>query len=122
MKKIVKSFLFTMLFLGLTIGVFPVMAQISPLTSSDCTKLGTKCTKSDTVKNLGENIWGIVNVSLVLVGLLAAIMIIYGGIKYIIARGDENAAEEAKKTILYAVIGLIVIGLSGAIIKFVIRK
>lgn len=118
-KKIINLIAFVVVFFGLTIGIFPVMAQISPITN--CTQLGTACTGSETVGDLRDYIWFIVNTILALVGLLAAGMIIYGGIQYIIARGDESAAEEAKKTILYAVIGLVVIGLSAAIVRFVVQ-
>lgn len=63
----------------------------------------------------------IVNILLILASLAAVIMIIYGGVRYIISRGDEDEAAAAKNTILYAVIGLIVIGLSAAIANFVIN-
>lgn len=62
----------------------------------------------------------IINVLLIFASLVAVIMIIYGGVRYIISRGDEDEAAAAKNTILYAVIGLIVIGLSAAIVNFVI--
>lgn len=62
----------------------------------------------------------IINILLMLAGLVAAIYLIIGGISYITSRGDEDKAEEAKNTILYAVIGLIVIGLSAAIVNYVI--
>jgi hypothetical protein len=62
----------------------------------------------------------IVNALLTFAALVAAIFIIYGGVRYIISRGDEDAAAEAKNTILYAVIGLIVIGLSAAIVNFAV--
>lgn len=62
----------------------------------------------------------IINVLLILAAFVAVIVIIYAGVQYIISRGDEDAAANAKNTILYAVIGLIVIGLSAAIVNFVI--
>lgn len=62
----------------------------------------------------------IINVLLIFASLVAVIMIIYGGVRYMISRGDEDEAAAAKNTILYAVIGLIVIGLSAAIVNFVI--
>ena len=62
----------------------------------------------------------LINVALTLAGLVAAVYLILGGIRYITSQGDEDQAETAKNTILYAVIGLIVIGLSAAIVNFVI--
>ena len=57
---------------------------------------------------------------LILAGVVAVIYIILGGIKYITSQGEEDQSEEGKKTILYAVIGLIVIGLAAALVNFVI--
>ncbi len=62
----------------------------------------------------------IINVFLTLSGLIAVIVIIYGGLRYVLSRGDEQEAATAKNVILYAVIGLIVIGLSAAIVNFAI--
>ena len=55
---------------------------------------------------------------LVLAALAAAIFLIIGGARYIGSQGDEDAAAEAKNTILYAIIGLIVIGLAAVIVNF----
>lgn len=62
----------------------------------------------------------IVNIFLILAGLVAAIFLVIGGVQYIISRGDDDAVEKAKNTILYAIIGLVVIGLSAAIVNFVV--
>ena|SRR3989344_2713449 len=62
----------------------------------------------------------IINYALILAGLVAAIVIVYGGVKYIISRGDATAAEEGKNAVLFAVIGLIIIGLAAALVNFVI--
>lgn len=64
----------------------------------------------------------IINALLALAGLVAAIYLILGGVRYITSQGDEDKAGEAKQTILYAVIGLIVIGLSAAIVNFVVSR
>lgn len=62
----------------------------------------------------------ILNYVLVIAGLAALVFLIIGGFQYIVSRGDEDAAGQAKQTILYAIIGLIVIGLAAAIVNFVI--
>ena len=62
----------------------------------------------------------IVKMGLLLVGVIALAFIVYGGFRYITSRGDEREVEEAKNTITYAVIGIIVIGLAYAIISFVV--
>ncbi|MEX1111975.1 MAG: hypothetical protein WEC84_00785 [Candidatus Andersenbacteria bacterium] len=63
----------------------------------------------------------IINWALMLAALVAAIFLVIGGVRYITSQGDESAADAAKNTILYAVIGLIVIGLAAAVVRFVIN-
>lgn len=62
----------------------------------------------------------IVNIMLMVVGVIAAVMLVLGGVRYIISQGDEDQTEQAKNTILYALIGLIVIGLSAVVVNFVL--
>ena len=62
----------------------------------------------------------ITNTVLYIVGIVAVIMLIVGGIKYIVSGGDSKKVTDAKNTILYAIIGLIVCFLAFAIVNFVI--
>ena len=62
----------------------------------------------------------VVNALLSLVGLAAAIFLIYAGVKYIASTGDEEEANQAKRQIIYAIIGLVVIGLSAVIVNIVL--
>ena len=57
---------------------------------------------------------------LYVLGFLAVIMLIIGGVKYALSAGDAKAVTDAKNTILYALIGLVIAILSYAIVKFVI--
>jgi len=69
---------------------------------------------------LGSALYVIINVFLALVGVAAAVFLIISGFRYIASRGNEQETTAAKNGILFAVIGLIVIGLSAAIVRFVI--
>jgi hypothetical protein len=72
--------------------------------------------------SLEDNIKTIVNIMLFLLGSIAVIMIIIGGIRYATSNGDSSQIKGAKDTILYAVIGLIVAILAYAIVSFVITQ
>lgn len=63
----------------------------------------------------------IINWILAIVALIAVIMLIYGGVRYIVSGGDDQQTTAAKNTILYAIVGLIVVGLSWAIVNFIVR-
>ncbi len=63
-----------------------------------------------------------INLLLYIVGTLAVVMIIVGGLKYVTSGGDSGKVGEAKNTILYSIIGLIVAILAFAIVNYVIDR
>lgn len=71
-------------------------------------------------QDLGNTIKWIVNLILYIVGVAAVIMIIIGGLRYVLSSGDQSSVKAAKDTILYAVIGLVVAILAYAIVNFVL--
>lgn len=71
--------------------------------------------------NANELIYTLINVLLFVVGALAVIMIIVGGILYAISNGDAGRITKAKNTIMYAIVGLIVAFLAFAIVNWVVR-
>ena len=61
-----------------------------------------------------------INLMLFIVGILSIIMLIFGGIRYVISGGDSGRVKDAKNTIMYAIVGLIVAILGYAIVTWVI--
>ena len=51
-------------------------------------------------------------------GVVAAIFVVYGGIAYITSSGDSNKVQKAKNILLYALIGLAIVGLARIITAF----
>lgn len=70
--------------------------------------------------SLGDRIQTIVNILLYILGAIAVVMIVIGGIRYATSNGDSSAIKGAKDTILYSVIGLIVAIMAYAIVNFVV--
>lgn len=62
----------------------------------------------------------ITNILLFLIGTIAVIAIVIGGIRYTTSNGDASQTKAAKDTILYAVIGLIVAIMAYAIVRWVV--
>jgi hypothetical protein len=62
----------------------------------------------------------ITNVLLYLIGAISVIMIIVGGLRYVLSGGNSANITAAKNTILYAIVGVIVAILAYAAIAFVI--
>lgn len=61
----------------------------------------------------------IINFLLSIIAVVALAVLIWGALMYILSLGNESRAEKAKKIMLYAIVGLILAGLSFAIIKIV---
>ncbi|MBQ3440933.1 hypothetical protein IJG27_01310 [Candidatus Saccharibacteria bacterium] len=74
----------------------------------------------DATNDLSNAIVSIINAVIYVLGIVAAIFIIVGGVNYMTSAGDAAKIEKAKKTILYAVIGLVIAALTFAIVNFVI--
>lgn len=63
----------------------------------------------------------IANTLIFLVGAIAVLFLIIGGLRYVISQGDPKNVEGAKNTILYAIVGIVVAILSFAAVQFVLN-
>lgn len=129
MKQILKKavaglLILPALVLGLVATTMPVAAQ------SDCSNVtsggiaaGAECAKPTEAPSqlFGPNsiFVTITNILLFIIGAIAVIMLIIGGIRYVVSAGDQNAVTAAKNTILYAIIGIVVAFLAYAAVNFV---
>ena len=64
----------------------------------------------------------IINIFSVVVGAVSVIMIIIGGFRYIISGGDSSGVSGAKNTILYAIVGLVIVLFAQIIIRFIVSN
>ena len=64
----------------------------------------------------------ITNTIILIVGLISVVMLVYGGLRYILSGGDSKKVTDAKNTVLYAIIGLIISLLAFAIVNFVLNS
>jgi hypothetical protein len=64
----------------------------------------------------------ITNVLLFIIGAISVIMLIIGGIRYVVSGGDSSAVTAAKNTILYAIVGIVVALLAYALVNFVLTS
>ena len=127
-----KRFVAVLVAVGLVAGfmTMPVYAQDSgeqqseqqtntgiwgACTGADSAVCSDKTEATDIVKRL-------INTFLFVIGMLAVIMVIHSGFKYVTSRGDAEGVKSAKNTLLYAVIGLVVALMAYAIVNFVIEE
>jgi hypothetical protein len=80
------------------------------------------CDVSTGTTGINNIITTIVKVFSIVVGVVSVIMIIYGGFRYVTSGGDSGNVSSAKNTIIYAIIGLVIVALAQFIVQFVLDK
>ncbi len=125
-KHILLAILMVVSFSGGTIalsGVAAADASTDAARQQAClgaggTWSGGTCTH--TGPDLNKIIKAVVNLLSVIVGILAVIMIMVGGFRYVTSGGDSSSLSSAKNTIIYAVIGLVIVALAQVLVHFVL--
>ena len=124
-----KSKIFTKIIIILTIALsFCTLVPTSSTYAEDiCSKKGSVpdevweaagCAgNEDAIRGI---ITGILNSIIAISGLVAVIYVVIGGVNYMTSSGDTAKLEKAKKTILYATIGLVISALAFAIVNWAI--
>ena len=120
MKKLLKIIIPVLLMVSLM--AVAVVPEVSALTLRE----GAEAARCDGCPSdlFGETgaFKQITNTILYIVGVIAVIMLIIGGIRYVISGGDSKKVTDAKNTVLYAIIGLVIAVFAYAIVNFVITS
>jgi hypothetical protein len=61
-----------------------------------------------------------INIFSWIVGIIAVVMVIVGGFQYVTSGGDSGKVTSAKNTIMYALIGLVIVAMAQVIVQFVL--
>ena len=109
---------------ALAVGAVLFIAPVSVEAFNSTVQSGVNAARGTDVPStlLGDGgaLTTIVNALLFIIGFLSVIMLIFGGLRYIISGGNAAAVTTAKNTILYAIVGLIIAIFAYAIVNFVI--
>ncbi len=97
-------------------------AQVTPLNSADLgvDKIGSSIKLGS--GDVRETAARIINVALGFLGIIAVVIVLIGGFKYMIAGGNDEKTGEARKLIVSGIIGLAIILSAWAITSFVISQ
>lgn len=98
--------------LGLSLVLAPV--ALAQYTTPSCGNTMLPCQTS-----FRDFFFRIINIALSVAGLVAVLFLIIGGFRYITSAGNEETAEQAKKIIINAIIGIVVIILSFVIVRVI---
>ena len=88
---------------------------------NNATGSSSTCGASTTNGGLTNLAKKVVNIFSIVVGVVAVIMIIYGGFRYITSGGDTGNVGNAKNTLIFAVVGLIIVALAQFIVHYVLN-
>lgn len=116
----------TVAVVALLISLFvmsPVFAASTVSKEAACEGIGlsgASCGRPNSTNPVISLVGATVNVLSVVVGIAAVVMIIVSGFKYITSGGDANKVSSAKSTLIYAVVGIVIVVLSQFIVRFVL--
>jgi len=80
------------------------------------------CTDPKGAPTVDSTLKTIVNLLSIIVGAVAVIMIIIAGFKFVTSGGSAEKVTGARNTIVYSIIGLVIVALAQVIVRFVINK
>lgn len=95
-------------------GVLKTSGEAGTASASDC--------QEESGNTFGDLAVKIINVFSIVVGSVSVIMIIIGGFRYIVSGGSSDGVQGGKNTILYAIIGLVIVLFAQVIVRFVLTQ
>ncbi len=124
---------FFMVIASIVFGLTLLFASTSTFAASDAAKeqackaiggtySGGVCSDGSSNAQPQDIVNSIINIFSWVVGAISVIMLIFGGFKYITSGGDSGKITSAKNTIIYALVGLVIVALSQVLVNFVLRK
>jgi len=134
MLRKLRNFLIIPIFLGAMIApaLAPAIASADN-TNLEATIKNQECSGSNLELNVSSTagcstdtsglnslLTKIIDIFSVIVGAIAVIMIIVGGFRYVISSGNDQAVSGAKNTIIFALVGLVIVALAQFVVHFVI--
>jgi len=128
-KAIIKPLLASLIIIALAFSVVLVGSSLLGVNAAPVDEAckgveltGGTCDGAAADASIGTVVKTIVNILSLIVGAVSVIVIIIGGLRYITSGGDAQKTAGAKNTILYAVVGLVVVIFAQIIVAFVISE
>ena len=80
------------------------------------------CTGGSITTGISSLASKVVNLFSIVVGIVSVVMIIYAGFKYVTSGGESSSVSGAKNTLVYAIVGLIIVVLAQLIVRYVLNS
>lgn len=123
-----RLLLLALLIIGIGVSITTLAAPgvLADARGEVCGGIGAVSGTGDCTATDGLSVPGllktVINILSVIIGAVAVIMIIYAGFVYVTSGGDSSKIGTAKNTLIYAIVGIIVVAFSQALVQFVLSK
>lgn len=129
MKQLLTKIAATLGVFGLLLvpALVPATAGAQDIQSNLCKGVNfsttdDNCSEAEAEESVNSIITTIIDIFSLVVGFVSVIMIIVGGFKYITSGGNDASVAGAKNTILFAIVGLVIVALAQVIVRFVLSR
>ena len=129
MKSLILSFISIFIVVAIPSTVFAASASEDLQSVCNSNPNSSLCTGYKQGEDVQENdnavlklLKRIISILLFVAGVLAVFMVIYGGFKYVTSGGEPQKAASGRQTIIFALVGLIVVVVSRQLILFVLDR
>lgn len=105
-----------------------VFAQFDAATNEACKGLAVDsqefidCEEGKGGSGINDVLAVTLNILSFVAGVIAVIMMVVAGIKFITSQGDSGAVSSARNTVIYALVGIVIVLLSQIIVRFVLTQ
>jgi uncharacterized membrane protein len=129
--KTITRFALSALIAGLVISVISFTTQnnaaalFSGATDQACSGANLQTadtTCSNTAGSVSSLVNTVIDIISWIVGIVSIIMVVFGGFRYVTSGGDSTATSNARNTILYALVGLVIAVLAQVLVHFVLGR
>lgn len=127
-QKIILISASLMMALAVLVPVMPVQAQLFDGSIDEACRgisldeSGGRCNEAQATRQVNSAVETGFEIFSFVIGVIAVIMIIIAGIRYITSGGDSATVGAAKNTIIFAIVGLVIAVLAQVIVRFVLTR
>lgn len=124
LKRLVVVPVIALLLAVPAVGLITAPAHAATAKQEACKAIndGKGCDVDEAEGAINTTFRRVINLFSVVVGVVAVIMVITGGFKYVTSNGDSGQITSAKNTIIYAVVGLIIVAIAQILVRFVLAQ
>ena len=100
----------------------PTASSIALCQGVDDGSGATSCTDDSSGTAVSNVIKGAIRIFQAIIGIISVFTILLAGMNYITSGGDAGKTKTARERIMYAVIGLVIVGLAEIIVQFALNR